>query len=133
MSSDDRIEIHELINLHGHLMDEGEFDRLGELFTADVVYDLSAYGSGELVGISAVIKAGRELGSANPIGHHVTNVIVTHYTDDIAHVRSKGLAVLSGGTTGSVVYDDVVHRTEHGWRIARRSISPRRAPLQPSR
>lgn len=133
MSSDDRIEIRELINLHGHLMDEGEFGRLEELFTADVVYDLSAYGDGKLVGINAVVEAGRDLGSANPIGHHVTNVIVTHLADDVAHVRSKGLAVMSGGTTGSVVYDDVLHRTEHGWRIARRSVLPRRAPLQPSR
>jgi hypothetical protein len=39
----DRIRIHELINLHGHLMDEGDFDRLGELFIDDVIYDVSAF------------------------------------------------------------------------------------------
>lgn len=33
LSTDDRIAIYELIALHGHLMDAGDFDRLGELFT----------------------------------------------------------------------------------------------------
>ncbi len=37
----DRLAIHELLALHGHLMDDGQFDRLGELFTSDVVYDLT--------------------------------------------------------------------------------------------
>ena len=37
----DRLQIHELLALHGHLADEGRFDRLDELFTADAVYDMS--------------------------------------------------------------------------------------------
>jgi hypothetical protein len=30
-----------LISLHGHLMDDGDLDRLDQLFTADVAYDLA--------------------------------------------------------------------------------------------
>ena len=45
----ERIRIHELINLHGHLMDEAEFDRLDELLTDDVVYDVSALGGEDQV------------------------------------------------------------------------------------
>jgi 3-phenylpropionate/cinnamic acid dioxygenase small subunit len=128
----DRIRIHELINLHGHLMDEGEFDRLDELFTDDVVYDVSALGGAQLTGRQAVVDAGRLLGERNPLGHHVTNVVVTEIDGDRARVRSKGLAVMSGGLAGSVVYDDDVRRTDQGWRIAIRRVLPRRVPLQRS-
>ena len=46
LTTDDRVAIYELIALHGHLMDAGEFDRLGELFTNDFVYDVEAFGFG---------------------------------------------------------------------------------------
>ncbi|WP_329010123.1 nuclear transport factor 2 family protein [Micromonospora rifamycinica] len=36
-SVEDRLAIHELVALHGHLMDSGEFGRMDELFCADVV------------------------------------------------------------------------------------------------
>lgn len=128
----DRIRIHELIGLHGHLMDEGQFDRLDEILTSDVVYDVSALGGGQLAGIAAVAQAGRSLGEANPLGHHVTNVVVLDIDGDRAWVRSKGLAVMSNGAAGSVVYDDELRRTDQGWRIAVRRVLPRKAPLQPS-
>lgn len=38
LSVEDRLAIHDLVALHGHLMDAGEFDRLDELFTEDFVY-----------------------------------------------------------------------------------------------
>ena len=44
LSADDRSAITELISLHGHLFDEGELDRLDELFTPDVVYDVRDFG-----------------------------------------------------------------------------------------
>jgi hypothetical protein len=91
----DRIRIHELINLHGHLFDEGELARLGELLTDD-------------------------------------NVVVVKIDSDRAWLRSKGLAVMSNGSTGSVVHDDELRLTGQGWRIAIRRVLPRKAPLQRS-
>lgn len=128
----ERVRIHELINLHGHLMDEGEFGRLDELFADGVIYDVSALGGGLLKGARAVADAGRVLGERNPLAHHVTNIVVTELAGDRARARSKGLAVMSDGATGSVVYEDELRRTNHGWRIAIRRVLPRRAPLQPS-
>lgn len=128
----DRVLIHELVGLHGHLMDEGRFDRLGELFTDDVVYDVSALGGGELRGAAAIAEAGRTLGDRNPVGHHVTNIVVTELGDDEASVVSKGIGIMADGTAGSVVYEDRVRRTSAGWRIARRRVLPRRRPLRPS-
>lgn len=129
---DDRLLIHELINLHGHLCDEGQFDRFGEIFTDDVVYDVSALGGGELLGPAAVAEAGRALGDANPLAHHVTNVVVVHLDGDSARALSKGLGVMADGAVGSTLYEDELTRTSAGWRIARRRVLPRRKPLHPS-
>jgi hypothetical protein len=102
----DRLEIHELLNLHGHLMDDGAFDRLDELLTGDATYDVTAYGAGVLHGASEIEAIGRELGDANPLGHHVTNVVISAVSDRSAFVRSKGIGVMSDGKVGTVVYED---------------------------
>jgi 3-phenylpropionate/cinnamic acid dioxygenase small subunit len=129
LSAEDRLEIYELLALHGHLMDAGSFDRLDELFTEDFVYDLEALGSGNLEGAEALAEASRALGDDNPLGHHVTNALITGGDAHEATVRSKGIGVLANGASGSVVYEDVVRRTAVGWRIARRKVVPRRRPL----
>jgi SnoaL-like domain len=132
LSVADRLDIHELLALHGHLMDDGAFDRLDELFTPGFVYDVSLLGGGELRGAAALESAARALGDGNPLGHHVTNVVVLPASEaDVAQVRSKGIGVNTDGTTGSVSYEDVVVRTDDGWRIDRRRVVPRRRPLHP--
>jgi 3-phenylpropionate/cinnamic acid dioxygenase small subunit len=131
LTTDDRIAIHELIALHGHVIDAGEFDRLDELFTDDFVYDVEALGVGLLEGVDAFTEASRALGDDNPLGHHVTNVVVVADEDDVATVRSKGIGILADGTSSTVVYEDVVQRTGVGWRIAYRTVIPRRRPLHP--
>ena len=129
LDAQDRLEIYELLALHGHLMDAGEFGRLSELFTEDFVYDLDALGHGQLEGAGALVEAAIASGDNNPLGHHVTNAIVIESTGDEALVRSKGIGIRADGTSGTVVYDDVVRRTPQGWRIARRTVVPRRRPL----
>jgi SnoaL-like domain len=126
-NADDVLAIHELLALHGHLVDGRELDRLDELFTAHAVYDVRALGQGEIHGLEQF----REVSLAfadderNPVGHHVTNVIVEELTGDTAVVRSKGLGVLRDGRTGSVTYLDRLVRTPQGWRIAARRVVPR--------
>ena len=125
----DRADIADLINLHGHFTDAGELDRAGELFTEDVSYDLEDFGLGSLHGTAAVREAALALGDANPVGHHVTNIVITQIDERSARVRSKGIAVMADGTAGSVVYEDVVTRRPDGWRISSRTVTARRAPL----
>ncbi|MGW4536163.1 nuclear transport factor 2 family protein [Nocardia sp. NPDC004340] len=127
----DRLAIHELLALHGHLSDSGEFDRWTEVFTEDLTYDLTAFGAGTVPGVEALRDMARELGDANPLAHHVTNVMVTALNGDTAHAISKGLAVNTDATTTSVTYEDTLHRTRHGWRITHRRVIPRRKPLTP--
>lgn len=129
LSEQDRIDINDLINRHGHLTDAGELDRYGELFTPDVTYDLADFGMGALRGPAAIRDAGLALGDGNPVGHHVTNIVITEVDDRSARVESKGIGVNADATAGSVVYEDVVTRRPEGWRISYRKISVRRKPL----
>jgi hypothetical protein len=131
LSTDDRLAIHELLNLHGHLCDRGELDRFEEVFAIDLVCDLSAFGYARTTGVDAVRDAAIALGDGNPVAHHVTNIVVTPLATDRAAASSKGIGIQADGTIGSVVYDDVVVRTAAGWRITERTITPRRQPLTP--
>jgi hypothetical protein len=128
---EDRVAIIELVGLHGHLMDEGAFDRLDELFAADASYDLTDFGAGVLHGIDAIRDAALALGDRNPVGHHVTNIIVGQQQEDgSVPVRSKGIGIGTDGSTGSVVYIDEVRLEPAGWRITFRAVIARRQPLQ---
>jgi hypothetical protein len=50
LHADDRLAIGETLSLHGHLFDAGLLDRLAEIFTPDVVYDMSSVGIGTFEG-----------------------------------------------------------------------------------
>jgi hypothetical protein len=131
LSSDDRLAIHELLHLHGHLCDAGAFDRFDEIATEDVVYDVSDLGGGVLHGLDELRAASIALGAGNPVAHLVTNVVVGEVTAAGVDVVSKGLGVMESGAIGSVVYSDLVTLTAEGWRIARRQVIARRTPLAP--
>ncbi|MGW0883217.1 nuclear transport factor 2 family protein [Streptomyces sp. NPDC002671] len=129
LALEDRLAITELVSLHGHFVDDGSLDRLEELFTSDVVYDLTDFGQEPLVGVAAIRDAALALGAANPVAHHVTNVVVTALADGQVQVRSKGLGIRADGSCGSVSYDDTAVRTADGWRISHRKVTLRRTPL----
>lgn len=129
LSQQDRIDISDLINRHGHLTDAAELDQAGALFTPDVTYDLDDFGLGSLHGTEALREAALALGDANPVGHHVTNIVITGVDDRSARVESKGIGIKADGTAGSVVYDDIVVRQADGWKISYRKVTARRAAL----
>ena len=129
LALEDRLAVTELIALHGHLVDGGELDRCDEVFTSDVVYDLSDFGQGEVTGLTAFKEAALARGAKNPVAHHVTNVVIEEVADGRVRARSKGLGIMADGSCGSVTYEDVVVRGEAGWRICRRKVVARRVPL----
>ncbi len=130
LTTDDRIAITDLINQHGHLTDRGDFDGLTALFTADVTYDVSALGGGVLVGLAAGREAALALADANPVAHHVTNIVIRERADGNVHALSKGLGIMADGSVASVTHEDTIERTAAGWRITHRIIRPRRTPLR---
>jgi hypothetical protein len=126
LSVEDRLAIHELLALHGHLSDDQQHERLEELFTPDATYDLEKFGAGIHCGIDQLrALATGDAAQRGPVAHHVTNVIIREDTDGTVRVKSKGLGILLDGRVGSVVYDDVVVSTERGWRIAYRVVTHR--------
>lgn len=126
LTAEDRLSIHELVSLHGHLADERRADHLHLLLTPDATYDVTAYGMGAVQGLDALVALFTERPGEQPIGHHVTNVVATEHDDGTVRARSKGLAVMADGTTGTVTYDDIVVRTPGGWRISHRTVTPAR-------
>lgn len=129
LSWQDHVAINELLALHGHLCDAGALDRLDEVFTDDVAYDVTDFGFGILRGLAAHREAALALGDGNPVGHHITNVILTEQAPGRVHARSKGIGITTDGTCGSATYDDTVVRGEKGWRISERIVRARRVPL----
>ncbi|GGS83592.1 nuclear transport factor 2 family protein [Nonomuraea spiralis] len=129
LTLEERVAITELIAMHGHLCDSGELDRLEEVFTVDVTYDVTDFGQEPLRGVAACAAAGRALGDLNPVGHHVTNVVLTEQDGGRVRALSKGIGVNADGTTASVTYEDVVVRLDQGWRISHRRVRAHRAPL----
>ncbi len=128
LTTADRFAIHELVSLHGHLADDRRSDDLGLLLTPDASYDVTAYGLGIVRGLDALIELFNSAPGDQPVGHHVTNVVVTADPDldSRARVRSKGLSVMADGQAGSVVYEDEVVRTTNGWRVSARVVVPSR-------
>ncbi len=125
----DRLAIHELIGLYGIVIDERDWERVGELFTDDVVYDMSELGLGTLHGVAAVLHLWRSREDLHPLAHHATNIVVTAGADrDTARAISKGIGVGRKGRVGSVTYRDLLRRTPQGWRIASRHARLRQPP-----
>ena len=124
LTNQDRIDISDLVNRHGHVVDAGELHRLDELFTPDVTYDLADFGRDALVGVDALRQAA--LAATGPIAIHFTNIVITEVDEATADVRSKGIGINTDGTAGSVSYRDTVTRRPEGWRISRRKVIARR-------
>jgi hypothetical protein len=122
----DILAIHQLLALYGHIIDEREWQRVGELFTASAVYDMSEFGLGVAHGAAAIRERWSAPDAVHPLAHHVTNIVVSEDGDGTVHVVSKGLGVGADGSVGSVVYRDVVEHTAAGWRFAVRKGQLRR-------
>ncbi|UGT41436.1 nuclear transport factor 2 family protein [Nocardia yamanashiensis] len=120
----DRLAIHETIARHGHVADDRDWDRWRDVFTEDLVMDLADFGFGEIHGLDSLRKLSRdnEHDPGQPLGHHVTNIVVLEPKADRVRTRSKGFAVNADGTTGTVVYEDAFRREPQGWRICHRKV-----------
>jgi hypothetical protein len=124
----DRLAIHELLGLYGHLIDEKRWDELDQVFAADAGYDATDFGYEVDTSLAALVARWKT--DRHPLGHHATNVVVTEDPDGIIRVHSKGIGVGRGGRVGSVIYDDIAVRTPGGWRLAWRTARLRRSEDQ---
>lgn len=119
----DILQINNLINKYGHIIDERQWSRMEELFTDDTVFDMTSFGPDVIHGLEALRTCFREL-DAHPLAHHATNILIDADGDEV-RVQSKGVS-LRHGEMGSTVYRDRLRRTPDGWRIAHRIATKRR-------
>jgi len=80
-------------------------------------------------GLTALKELALQLGDANPVGHHITNVVLTEEGDGEVRALSKGIGIMADGSCGSGTYEDRIVHTPAGWRIAHRTVHARRVPL----
>jgi hypothetical protein len=118
----DRIAIQDLINMYHYYVDEPGFPRLRDVFTADCVFDASAYGGGVSRGIAEL--AARFAGASGVLAHSCTNIVLTEETTVSVRCISKCLASIPDGKIGMAIHKDVLRRTPDGWRIAERVLAP---------
>jgi 3-phenylpropionate/cinnamic acid dioxygenase small subunit len=124
MHTDDRWAITETLSRVGHVFDDGRLDEIDSVFSADVVYDMTAVGMPVINGIEAARTLAEHLGGHGPVAHYVSNVIIVSQDDDQVAVDSKGLLLKADGTLNGVLHHDVLRREPAGWRIVRRLIVP---------
>lgn len=125
LSAAERLAIHELISLYGHLIDQRQFSQLGQIFTDDAMFDLSGYNGSCYNGLPA-IQAMMLASLEHPLAHHATNVVIQTQPEGIT-VTSKGLGVGANGRVGSVTYRDRLSLTPQGWRIQERYCTLRQS------
>jgi 3-phenylpropionate/cinnamic acid dioxygenase small subunit len=126
MNVEDRVALHELVALYGHLIDERRWDEYDQVFTADAVYE-SVMGGWRTTSLAELIEFWKADMSRHPLAHHTTNVVVTEQPDGTAAIVSKGIGVGRKGRVGSVTYNDIAVPTDQGWRLAKRVVTLRRS------
>jgi 3-phenylpropionate/cinnamic acid dioxygenase small subunit len=130
LSADDRLAIHELLSLYGHLIDQRRWDDLAQVFAENMVFDATSFGQTLTTSRRELIERWRTDLSMHPLAHHVTNIVITEDSDGTVRVLSKAIGVGRKGRVGSATYDDVVVRTPEGWRLSRRVATLRRPDPQ---
>lgn len=123
-----RAEIHELLVRYTLLIDDHDFDALGELFTEDAVFGSPG---GAHTGRDAIVANYRLRGEQYPISLHVVRGLVLDFADD-EHARGQvpgfseqatGDQASSGHTIVTAFrYDDEYARVDGRWRFAARRV-----------
>ncbi|MCW2496737.1 nuclear transport factor 2 family protein [Jatrophihabitans sp.] len=132
VSPSDYTEICMVLALYGHVVDERAWQRLDEVFTADLQFVPSTGPENVTTSLAALVERWSQPGFPHPAGHHSTNVVVESLGPDWARSRCKGLAVELDGRVWSIVYDDELVRTDMGWRSRRRAATIRPTTARPA-
>ena len=122
-NSSDYEQILNVLAIYCHALDDGQYQRLAEIFDNDTVYELTG---GPYVGVAESVAALERLLGAEPTKRHLNfNHFVT-IAGDRATVRSdwyslnrgdSGLAFAAGGT-----WNDSLEKRNSRWIITHRSI-----------
>ena len=124
LTVEERLDIAELAVRYGNIVDDRDWSRFSELFTEDAVLTISGLPDGEVVqdGMAAIVEYMET--SRHAVSHHITNVELVSQGDAV-RVRAKIIGPGRTGRVGVGDYDDLVVRTDSGWRISRKRLTLR--------
>ena len=122
LTSDDIIEIEQVIARYGHVVDNNRWEQAHLVFARDFVYDFSAFDRPNINGIFELQQA---LKTRKVYSHHSTDVSVIETAEGRARVHSKFIGFPGEGFPISGDFSDDFVRTENGWRLLRRRSSVR--------
>ena len=126
LTTDDRLELHELPGRYGDAIDDRDWAGLDRIFTADAVFDLTDLGIPLLEGL-AEIKRFMDEDAQHPKTHTMTNIYVDETSDGVK-LNFRIVALQRGGLAGTASYYDDVVKTDTGWRVTHRVVTLRRRP-----
>jgi ketosteroid isomerase-like protein len=116
----DRDEIEHLIKLYGYVIDDREWDRLGEIFTDDASFVVAGTDIA-VEGFAAIDAFMRSF--PHPLAHYSTNILIDVGEEaDTARAQVKVWAPRADGTALIGKYLDDLVRTPKGWRFRRRHV-----------
>ncbi len=124
LTTDDRVEIHELPGRYGDAIDDRNWAALDSVFTQDAVFDLTGVGSRICTGLED-IKSFMETEAAHPRTHMMSNVYADSDQNGVT-LRFRIVALIGKGRTSTASYYDKIVKTELGWRTQHRFVSLRR-------
>jgi hypothetical protein len=124
---EDRLAIHELIALYGHIADDRDpARRPDELFAPTIRMDTRPLGGDLYDGLEAVEARWTDADRVQAVMHHQTNIVLTPVSAERVDYVFKGLGVGGNGRVGSVRYDGQIVRLESGWRFQSMNCKPMR-------
>ena len=131
MTSEDALEIRNVLARIAHYSDTGDLDDYAAQFTDDATWEMPPappkYSRAAIREAAATRRAEHQTGPGTHTRHVITTVAVSVYGDTaVADSYWQFYAVTNAApalrTMGS--YHDTFHRTPDGWRLAHRHITP---------
>jgi hypothetical protein len=113
--------IRQVLHLYDHFVDNGEWDELGSILTAD--FELTSP-SGRFEGVDGARRYEQLAGEHLP-SHHVLNTFAQAATGDTVRAWSRFLLVTWEYSARVGDYLDLLRRSDDGWRLATRQVLPR--------
>ena len=120
--------IAQLLARYCHIVDDKQWDRLGDVFADDgsmTVANMYETHTG-----LAELRVLYSEKMNHPLAHHSTSVVVLEHQGDTAQVVSKWVTVRADGGAGTGVYRDDLVRTAAGWRVHARLATPAVRPTK---
>jgi hypothetical protein len=123
MSADDELGILRVLSLYCHVVDDRALDRLGEVFTDDVLFEPPNRSYRGLDGIREYYATVADKSAIKVIGHYTLDSVIDIEPDGVtARSRSKGFGYRADMGYVLSEYQDVLAKTAGGWRIKHRRI-----------